>query len=365
MLYSQAVPLSSLKVQEHVSLAPYTTFQVGGPARFFLEVEDETEVAEAVAFARERGLPLFVLGGGSNLLVSDAGFNGVVAHLAVRGLKEHGGGDCVLIEAGAGENWNDVVLYAVERNYAGIECLAGIPGDVGGTPVQNVGAYGQEVSETVVRVRAYDLETGDLIDLDSADCHFGYRRSLFNTEVRGRYIITAVTYRLRPDGAPALRYADLQRHFKAALDAGERPSLRQVYDAVRSIREQKGMLSGQGGADSRSAGSFFKNPVVPASLVDRIAATLSIDASQIPHWPIPDGRTKLSAAWLIEKAGFARGFALGNAGISSRHTLALINRGNATATEILALRNKIQQKVEALFGIRLEQEPVILGELTA
>ncbi|HEX7157460.1 MAG TPA: UDP-N-acetylmuramate dehydrogenase, partial [Edaphobacter sp.] len=262
MLYSQAVPLSSLKIQEHVFLAPYTTLQVGGAARFFVEAESEREVAEAVAFARERALPLFVLGGGSNLLVSDAGFNGVVLHIAVHGVRDYRDGDAVLVEAGAGENWNGVVLYAVERGYAGIECLAGIPGDVGGTPVQNVGAYGQEVSETVVRVRAYDLEADCFVDLNAADCRFAYRRSLFNTEARGRYIITSATYRLRPGGGAALRYADIQRHFKPLLDSGERPSLRQVYDAVRSIREQKGMLAGQGGADGRSAGSFFKNPVL-------------------------------------------------------------------------------------------------------
>ncbi len=362
MLYSQAVPPSSLKIQEHVVLAPYTTLQVGGAARYFLEVESESEVEEAVAFARERGLPLFVLGGGSNLLVSDAGFDGVVVHVAVHGVKEHREGDVAVLEVGAGENWNDVVRYAVERDYAGIECLAGIPGDVGGTPVQNVGAYGQEVSETIVRVRAYDLEASRFVDLDAGECGFGYRRSLFNAEARGRYIITGVIYRLRPGGEPALRYADLQRHFKTALDAGERPSLMQVYDAVRSIREQKGMLAGQGGADGRSAGSFFKNPVVPVSTIDRIASALSIDASQVPHWPARDDLTKVPAAWLIEKAGFARGFALGNAGISSRHTLALINKGDATAEEIFALRDTIREQVQQRFGIKLEQEPVQVGQ---
>jgi UDP-N-acetylmuramate dehydrogenase len=361
MLYSQAVSLSSIKIQEHIALAPYTTLQVGGPARYFLEVGSEKEVDEAVAFARERGLPLFVLGGGSNLLVSDAGFDGVVVHVALRGVKEHKEGDGVLLEVGAGENWNDVVRYAVEHDYAGIECLAGIPGDVGGTPVQNVGAYGQEVSETVVRVRAYDLETSGFVDLGTGDCGFGYRRSLFNTEARGRYIITAVTYRLRPGGEPALRYADLQKHFKPILDAGQKPSLLPVYDAVRSIREQKGMLAGQGGPDGRSAGSFFKNPVVPVSAIDRIASALSIDASRVPHWPAGDGRTKVPAAWLIERAGFGRGFALGNAGISSRHTLAVINRGNATAAEIIGLRDIIRERVHVLFGVALEQEPVQVG----
>ncbi|QNI38248.1 UDP-N-acetylmuramate dehydrogenase [Edaphobacter albus] len=361
MLYSQAVPLSSLKIQEQVLLAPYTTLQVGGAVRYFLEVVNEAQVEEAVAFAREQNLPLFVLGGGSNLLVSDAGFDGVVLHIAIHGIKEHRESNVVLLEVGAGENWNAVVLYAVERGYAGVECLAGIPGNAGGTPVQNVGAYGQEIAETIAGVRAYDLESGGFVEFDSAECHFGYRRSLFNTEACGRYIITKVVYQLQPEGEPALRYADLQRHFKDKLDAGAQPSLRQVYDAVRSIREQKGMLAGQGGSDGRSAGSFFKNPVVPHSVLEKIAGTLSIDTNGIPHWPTTEGQIKLSAAWLIEKAGFARGFALGSAGISSRHTLALINRGNATAAEIFALRDAIQDKVKVLFGVQLEQEPVQLG----
>jgi UDP-N-acetylmuramate dehydrogenase len=295
------------------------------------------------------------------LLVSDAGFDGVVVYVAIRGVKEHRESNGVLLEVGAGERWNDVVLYAVERSYAGMECLAGIPGNVGGTPVQNVGAYGQEVAETIAHVRAYDLESGEFVDFDSADCHFGYRRSLFNTEARGRYIITKVIYRLRPGEAPALRYADLQHHFQDTLAAGESPSLRQVYDAVRSIRERKGMLAGQGGVDGRSAGSFFKNPVVPHIRLEQIAGILNIDASGIPHWPASEGQTKLSAAWLIERAGFTRGFVLGNAGVSSRHTLALVNRGSATAAEIVALRDAILRRVRELFGVQLEQEPVQLG----
>lgn len=362
MLYSQAMFLSSLQAQEQVPLAPYTTLQVGGAARYFLEVVNEEQVEEAVAFASERSLPLFILGGGSNLLVSDAGFAGVVLHIAMHGILEDRDDTGVRLEVGAGEGWNDVVLYAVERSYAGIECLAGIPGNAGGTPVQNVGAYGQEVAETITRVRAYDLQSGCFVEFDSADCHFGYRRSLFNTEQRGRYIITKVVYRLQPEGKPELRYADLQRYFKDKLDAGELPKLRAVYDAVRSIREQKGMLAGQGGPDGRSAGSFFKNPVVPLAILEKIADTLSIPSKEVPHWPAAEGRIKLSAAWLIEKAGFVRGFALGRAGISSRHTLALINRGDATASEIFTLRDAIQGEVKRLFAIQLEQEPVQLGE---
>jgi UDP-N-acetylmuramate dehydrogenase len=356
------VPRPALNVQEFVPLAPYTTLRIGGPARFFCEVNGETQIAEAVSFAKERNLPLFVLGGGSNLLVSDAGFDGVVVRLGMPfGKGERRDGKSVLLEVGAGENWDDVVRYAVDCGYAGIECLAGIPGDVGGTPVQNVGAYGQEVAETIVQVRAYDLETGAFVDLDHEACRFGYRRSLFNAEARGRYMVTAVTYKLRPGGEPALRYADVRRHFAAQLERGPQPSLRQVYEAVRSIREQKGMLVGQGGPDGRSAGSFFKNPVIPLATLPEIALRAGRGPEEIPQYPAGDGRVKLAAAWLVEQAGFHKGFAMGRAAISSRHTLALVNLGDASATELIALRDAVMTAVKDKFGVQLEQEPVMLG----
>ena len=362
MLYSQAVPPPALKLQESIPLAPYTTLGIGGPARFFCEVESEAEVAEAVSFAQERNLPLFVLGGGSNLLVSDAGFDGVVMRVGVPVSKrERRHRESVLLEVGAGENWNDIVLYAVDNGYAGLECLAGIPGDVGGTPVQNVGAYGQEVAETIVQVRAYDLKTRAFVDLDHEACRFGYRRSLFNTEERGRYIVTAVTYKLQPGGEPALRYADVKRHFAAQIDRGEELTLRQVYDAVRSIREQKGMLAGQGGPDGRSAGSFFKNPVVPVTMVAQVALQAGRRAEEVPQYPAREGMAKLSAAWLVERAGFPKGLAMGRAAISSRHTLALVNLGGATAVELIALRDAVVEGVKNKFAVQLEQEPVMLG----
>ena len=362
MLYSQAVPRPALKFKEFIPLAAYTTFRIGGPARFFCEVKEETEFAVAVSFAKQRNLPLFVLGGGSNLLVSDAGFDGVVLRVGVPVSKgEHRHRESVLLKVGAGENWDDVVLHAVDRGYAGIECLAGIPGDVGGTPVQNVGAYGQEVAETIAEVRAYDLETGAFADLDHEACRFGYRRSLFNTEARGRYIVTAVTYKLRPGGEPALRYADVKRHFAAQTEKGEKPTLRQVYDAVRSIREQKGMLAGQGGPDGRSAGSFFKNPVIPLATLPQIALKGGCRPEEIPQYPGGDGMVKLAAAWLVEQAGFHKGFAMGRAAISSRHTLALVNLGDATAAEVIALRDAVTTGVKDKFSIQLEQEPVMLG----
>jgi UDP-N-acetylmuramate dehydrogenase len=294
--------------------------------------------------------------------VSDAGFDGVVLRVGAPVSKaERRDRESVLLEVGAGENWDDLVLYAVDRGYAGIECLAGIPGDVGGTPVQNVGAYGQEVAETILRVRAYDLKTGTFVDLDHEACRFGYRRSLFNMEARGRYIVTAVTYKLRPGGEPALRYADVKRHFAAHIDRGEKLTLRQVYDAVRSIREQKGMLAGQGGADGRSAGSFFKNPIVPSTVVAEVALRAGCSAAEVPQYRAGEGMVKLPAAWLVEQAGFHKGFAMGRAAISSRHTLALVNLGDATAAELIALRDAVMMVVENKFAIQLEQEPVMLG----
>jgi UDP-N-acetylmuramate dehydrogenase len=227
--------------------------------------------------------------------------------------------------------------------------------------VQNVGAYGQEVAETIVGVRAFDLQAGAFVELDQAACGFGYRQSIFNTTARGRYIVMAVTYRLRVGGAPALKYGDVQRFFAERLEAGETPTLREVYDAVRAIRAEKGMLAGQGGEDSRSAGSFFKNPVVADERLGEIAEAAGADYGSVPRWPAGEGKVKLAAAWLVERAGFQKGFSIGRAGISTRHTLALVNLGGATAAEVVALRDAVVLGVESRFGVRLEQEPVEVG----
>jgi UDP-N-acetylmuramate dehydrogenase len=259
-----------------------------------------------------------------------------------------------LYRVAAGENWDEVVSLVVKENCAGVECLAGIPGTVGGTPVQNVGAYGQEVAETIERVRVLDLESLTFADMTAGECGFAYRKSIFNSTVRGRFLVTRVDYRLRLGGAANLRYADLQK----AFPTGSTPSLIEVADAVRGIRQSKGMLLVEGDVDCRSAGSFFKNPVISqmqfAGLTERLKA-------QPPHYPAGEGFVKLPAAWLIEQAGFPKGFALGRAGISSRHTLALVNRGGASAAELLALRDVIVAGVEARFGISLQMEPVLLG----
>ncbi|HMF53181.1 MAG TPA: UDP-N-acetylmuramate dehydrogenase [Edaphobacter sp.] len=348
---------TAIEIQQNTPLAPFTTLRIGGPARFFCEVRTEAGLPEALAFARERSLPIFVLGGGSNLLVSDAGFDGLVLRIALDSpILPSFNDDLVVYTVAAGVEWNRFVLSVCEQGISGVECLAGIPGTVGGTPVQNVGAYGQEVSETIASVRALDLETNRFVDLSNAECGFAYRRSLFNTTDRGRYIVTAVTFRFDFARKPRLTYADLTRHF-----GDTQPTPLEIYHAVREIRHGKGMLIVEGEPDSRSAGSFFKNPIVDRGAFDRIALTLNLAPDKIPNWPAEDNRIKLPAAWLLERAGFVKGYAMGNAGISSRHTLALINRGNASGDEIFTLRDAIQQKVKALFGVQLEQEPVQLG----
>jgi len=344
---------------EQVPLAPYTTFQIGGPARWFAEAASEDDIAAGIAFAGQRRLPLFVLGGGSNLLVSDAGFPGLVLRIGLRGIESTQGNGHPVVSAAAGEDWDGLVAYAVAAGYAGVECLSGIPGTVGGTPVQNVGAYGQEVAQSIVMVRAFDRSTSQFVNLPAEDCGFSYRRSIFNSTQRERYVVSRVDYTLNQNGPPNFVYADLARYF-AARD-GASPTLAEVRDAVRTIRQQKGMLIVPGDADCRSAGSFFKNPVVPVTVLDSLAQELGVEKKSIPAYPAQDGEVKLSAAWLIERAGYQKGYALGNAGISSRHTLALINRGGATAADVIALRDKLTDTIASRFAIRLEPEPVWLS----
>jgi UDP-N-acetylmuramate dehydrogenase len=345
-------------MQQNVPLAPLTTLRIGGPARFLAHIDTETALLEAVAFARANSLPLFVLGGGSNLLVADTGFDGVVLHIALTGVSTISATPTAIdYTVPAGNDWNAFVLSVCEQGIAGIECLAGIPGLVGGTPVQNVGAYGQEVADTITEVRALDLCSLEFVTLAVADCGFSYRCSRFNSTDRGRYIVTSVTFRLDPIAPPNLTYADLQKHFAMAATA---PTPLEVYHAVREIRSRKGMLLVEGDPDCRSAGSFFKNPIVRVEALSTIAAALRLQSTAIPNWPAPNGLIKLPAAWLLERAGFHKGYSLGQAGISSRHTLALINRGSATYADIAALRDRIQQTILDRFGIALEQEPVLL-----
>lgn len=342
-----------MEFQQHIPLAPFTTLGIGGPARWFATARTEDDVVEATGFAAEHALPLFVLGGGSNLLVADAGFPGLVLHMAISGIDST---DASLLRVGAGENWDALVQFAVNRDLAGMECLAGIPGTVGGTPVQNVGAYGQEVAETICCVRCFHTHTRAFVDLSNRDCGFAYRTSVFNTTERGRYIVTRVDFALTPGGEPKISYADLRKRFAT----GERPTLRATADAVRAIRRMKSMVVEAADPNSRSAGSFFQNPVVAEAMLAEVARSTGLEAADVPHWPAGDGRIKLPAAWLLERAGFVRGYAMGHAGISANHTLALINRGECTARELESLRDRIIDTVRRLFGITLQQEPVSL-----
>jgi UDP-N-acetylmuramate dehydrogenase len=341
-------------IQENVLLGPMTTFGIGGRARFFVEARTEQDVAEAVGWAKKRELPMFVLGGGSNLLVRDEGFAGLVLHVAICGVHQDKPWSPDF-HVGAGEVWDSFVNVAIEANCAGVECLAGIPGLVGGTPVQNVGAYGQEVAETIRQVRVLDRETMEFRSMDSSECGFRYRESVFNTTERGRYVVTAVVFLLRY-GKPTLAYAELKKRFEGH---GFSPQLREVADAVREIRREKGMLLVEGDADCRSAGSFFKNPMVEEGLVAGIAAAAGVAA--VPHWPAGVGMVKLPAAWLLEKAGFVKGYGEGSVGISTKHTLALVNRGGATFADVERMEGEIVRLVRERFGVGLVREPVVLG----
>jgi UDP-N-acetylmuramate dehydrogenase len=274
--------------------------------------------------------------------------------IGISGCVRNNSAEDALFRVGAGEEWDGFVECTVSENCAGLECLAGIPGSVGGTPVQNVGAYGQEVASTIERVRAFDLMTREFVELANEECGFHYRRSRFNSEDRALFIVTRVDYRLVSGGMPTINYADLKKTFAE----GATPSLVEIAAAVRRIRQAKGMLIVEGDADCRSAGSFFKNPLIAEQ---KFAEIVEKFANPPQSYSVGQGMVKIPAAWLIEQAGFQKGFALGDAAISSKHTLALINQGHAKAAEILALRDKIVEGVEAKFGIKLEMEPVMLG----
>ncbi len=347
-------------LQENIPLAPMTTLRIGGPARFLAEAQSRAEIEEAITFARAKKLPLFVLGGGSNLLVSDAGWPGLVLKVAITGIERRPGESDgrVLFDAGAGESWDRFVSHAVMARCAGVECLSGIPGSVGATPVQNVGAYGQEVSETIESVEVFDLKDSQIRELCRGACGFAYRSSIFNTSERGRFIILSVTYALTPGGAPFIEYADLKRHFEGRET---RPNLAETREAVRHIRARKGMLITPGDPDSQSAGSFFKNPVLTELQHEELNERAAAKRLRIPSYPALDRTHKVSAAWLVEHSGFARGYSTGRVAISSKHALAIVNHGGATAAEVLALKDQIQHRVEEIWGVQLEPEPVMVG----
>jgi len=351
---------SSMIVLQDIPLAPFTTLQVGGPARYFIEAKSIDDVRKAVQFAGVQNLPLFVLGGGSNLVISDAGFPGLVLKIAIGGINDgdHAQDGKVLFEVGAGELWDRFVSRAVSRDCAGVECLSGIPGTVGGTPVQNVGAYGQEVAETIESVCVLDLKDGEVRELCAEACGFSYRTSIFNTTERGRYIILRVTYALTHGGKPRLEYADLKRYFSGWTGP---PTLAETSHAVRQIRATKAMLITPGDEDCRSAGSFFKNPILSDDELHNLMRRAAAKGLQIPSYPALESQKKVPAGWLVEHSGFRKGFTSGNVGISRKHALAIVNRGGASAAEVVALKDQIQHRVEEIWGVRLTPEPEFVG----
>jgi UDP-N-acetylmuramate dehydrogenase len=349
-------------LRENVPLASMTTLRIGGPARYFADVADSEALLSGVDWAGSRGVPMFVLGGGSNIVVADAGFPGLVLRVCIRGIETKLEGDSVELIAGAGEEWDPLVASSVANNWSGWECLSGIPGRVGATPIQNVGAYGQDTSETLIWVEALDLNTKELVRLSAAHCEFGYRTSRFKTRDRNRFVITRVSYRLEVGGAPAIRYPELQRHL------GElgltNPTSADVREAVLAIRRRKAMVIDANDPDSRSVGSFFVNPTLTHEQFDPVksrAARFIRSGEEIPSYPADGNLVKLSAAWLIERAGISRGYVHGNVGTSTKHALAIINRGGGLAREVVELKELIQSRVLGAFGIALTPEPVFLG----
>jgi UDP-N-acetylmuramate dehydrogenase len=339
----------------NVSLASLGTLGVGGAARWFLRAEHADDVAAARRWCEEENIPWFVLGGGSNVVIADRGFDGLVLQIGMTGTTIARDGEDTLVTAGAGERWDGVVQIAVDRELAGVECLSGIPGTVGGTPIQNVGAYGQEVSSTIDHVNVYDCVDHTVRSMSAAECGFSYRMSRFKGADEGRFVVCEVTFRLRP-GPPTAIYADVAAFLKRSN--ASTPTVAGVRDAVLSIRRSKGMVVDVNDPDSRSVGSFFMNPVVAESDRERVA---SVAGERPPGFATGDGRVKIPAAWLIERSGFTRGYVDGAVRISTKHPLALVNRGGATAADVLRLARAVKQRVGDRFDVWLRPEPVFVG----
>jgi UDP-N-acetylmuramate dehydrogenase len=350
--------LARLELREHEPLGPRTTLGVGGNARYFVQARSVADVVEALTWAKARGVSVRVLGGGSNLVVADAGFDGLVLGVELRGIAiSSPQGDAELV-AQAGEPWDDVVERAVQRGLAGLEGLSGVPGCAGATPIQNVGAYGQEVAETIRSVRAVDRESLSVVELDAKACRFAYRDSFFKSEAPERFVVTEVTFALAARPPAAVRYPDLQRELARRKLA--EPSLTEVRAAVLAVRRDKSMLLDPSDPNGRSCGSFFLNPIVTVADVERIKAVVGAEAT-VPSYPQPDGRIKLAAGWLIEQSGFHKGLQDGAVGLSSKHALALVAHAGATANDVRRLAARIQAGVHARFGVALSPEPNFWG----
>ncbi|HKZ17623.1 MAG TPA: UDP-N-acetylmuramate dehydrogenase [Geobacteraceae bacterium] len=349
---------NTIDIRENVSLAALTTFGVGGPARYFVQISREKDAVSALAFACERGLDPIVLGGGSNVLISDEGFPGLVIQNRIKGLTVEEAGGNVLANVGGGEDWQDFTDLCVAREWQGVECLAGIPGTVGASPIQNVGAYGQEVSQVISRVRCLETATGKAVTFDNEQCAFRYRESIFNTREAGKYIVISVTFNLIRGGAPVVKYRELEERL-ADIPS---PTLADVRDAVIAIRAGKGLLIRTGYESFKSAGSFFKNPIVTRSRFKHIESLVAAHGGSTNWaWPLPNGDVKISTACLIQRSGFDRGFRRGTVGISPHHTLILINRDGASAREIVDFAVEVQQRVLDRFGVLLKPEARLIG----
>jgi UDP-N-acetylmuramate dehydrogenase len=352
----------AIVIHDGVPLAPFTTLELGGPARHFVEAADEGALIEALRWADGRKLPVAILGGGSNMVVADEGFDGLVVRIATRGVRfETSGGDATVTVA-AGEPWDALVAEAARRGLGGIECLSGIPGLVGATPIQNVGAYGQEVAETIRAVRVLERGAWQTRELSAEDCGFGYRDSTFKRDP-GRFVVLAVAFGLRPGAAPALRYRELAE----SLSANSHPSLADARANVLALRAKKSMLVTPGDPNRRSVGSFFMNPILDVGQAEAVAARAGDDGAagaandRMPRWPAPDGRVKLSAGWLIERAGVGKGTRRGPVGVSSAHALALVHHGGGTTAALIALAREIGEAVRMRFGVTLVPEPTFVG----
>ena len=342
------------RLQSDIPLAPLTTIGVGGSARWFVRAASAEDVSFAHAWSRDREVAFTVMGGGSNVIISDSGIDGLVVQIAIAGIQFTTRGATTVVRAGAGEVWDTVVAAATDRGAQGLECLSGIPGTVGGTPVQNVGAYGQEVADTISEVTVFDCESGEIQSLRGKDCGFGYRMSRFKSTDAGRFVVCDVTYELS-DHQPTVTYPDLINLL--ARQGVRSPSVADVRAAVLSIRRSKGMILDASDSDTRSVGSFFMNPVVDAAHRARMT---SADGAA-PGFAMPDGRVKVPAAWLIERSGFSKGYGAGVVGLSSKHPLAIVNRGGATARDVVALARRIQRQVADRFEVWLRPEPTFIG----
>ncbi|MGA9116285.1 MAG: UDP-N-acetylmuramate dehydrogenase [Bacteroidota bacterium] len=349
-----------LPVREHVPLAPLTTIALGGTARYLLRCDSTAVLREGLAYARRRGLPSLILGGGSNILFGDGEYPGLVLQMAIRGIKKEETGRTAALRAAAGENWDPLVRTAVEEGLAGLECLSGIPGLAGATPIQNVGAYGQEVSDTIASVEVLDRKTLEGRVLGARECRFGYRSSTFKEEDAGRFAVTAVTFRLERGGPSPIRYPELAAALEARGTAAH-ADLRTVRETVLELRRAKSMLEDPEDPHARSLGSFFLNPVLSRG---ELAALEERSKQQGISAPVPSfaasGGVKVPAAWLVEHAGFPKGTRREGAGVSARHALALVNYGT-TSAGLLRLAEEIETAVRERFDITLVREPVIIG----